>query len=46
MISKVLNIIYMQFPTDVSDDLAPPEDQECEKRLVQHFDKVKSLPTL
>jgi hypothetical protein len=27
-----------------SDDLAPPEGQECEKRLVHNFDKVNSLP--
>ena len=27
-----------------SNDLSPPEGQECEKRLVKHFDKVNSLP--
>ena len=27
-----------------SDDLSPPEGQECEKRLVKNFDKVNSLP--
>jgi hypothetical protein len=27
-----------------SDDLAPPEGQECEKRLVKNFDTVNSLP--
>jgi hypothetical protein len=27
-----------------SNDLSPPEGQECEKRLVKNFDKVNSLP--
>ena len=27
-----------------SDDLSPPEGQECEKRVVKHFDKSNSLP--
>jgi hypothetical protein len=27
-----------------SNDLSPPEGQECEKRLVHQFDKVNSLP--
>ena len=27
-----------------SNDLSPPEGQECEKRLVKYFDKVNSLP--
>jgi hypothetical protein len=27
-----------------SNDLSPPEGQECEKRLVKHFDKINSLP--
>jgi hypothetical protein len=27
-----------------SNDLSPPEGQECEKRLVKSFDKVNSLP--
>ncbi len=27
-----------------SNDLSPPEGQECEKRVVKHFDKVNSLP--
>ena len=27
-----------------SDDLSPPEGQECEKRLVKSFDDVNSLP--
>ena len=27
-----------------SDDLAPTEGQECEKRLVKSFDNVNSLP--
>ncbi|HJU58284.1 MAG TPA: hypothetical protein VJ583_00920 [Nitrososphaeraceae archaeon] len=27
-----------------SEDLAPPEGQECEKRLVKSFDNVNSLP--
>jgi hypothetical protein len=27
-----------------SDDLSPPEGQECEKRVVHQFDKVNSLP--
>jgi hypothetical protein len=27
-----------------SNDLSPPEGQECEKRLVKHFDKANSLP--
>ena len=27
-----------------SDDLSPPEGQECEKRLVKSFDSVNSLP--
>ena len=27
-----------------SDDLSPPEGQECEKRLIHQFDKVNSLP--
>jgi hypothetical protein len=27
-----------------SDDLSPPEGQECEKRLVKNFDNVNSLP--
>ena len=27
-----------------SNDLSPPEAQECEKRVVQHFDKSNTLP--
>jgi len=27
-----------------SNDLSPPEGQECEKRLVKSFDNVNSLP--
>ena len=27
-----------------SDDLSPPEGQECEKRVIKHFDKSNSLP--
>jgi hypothetical protein len=27
-----------------SNDLSPPEGQECEKRVVKNFDKVNSLP--
>ena len=27
-----------------SDDLSPPEGQECEKRVIKQFDKVNSLP--
>ena len=27
-----------------SDDLNPPEGQECEKRVIKNFDKVNSLP--
>jgi hypothetical protein len=27
-----------------SNDLSPPEGQECEKRLIKSFDKVNSLP--
>ena len=27
-----------------SEDLRPPEGQECEKRLVKSFDNVNSLP--
>ena len=27
-----------------SNDLSPPEDQECEKRLVKNLDNVNSLP--
>jgi hypothetical protein len=27
-----------------SDDLSPPEGQECEKRVVKHLDKSNSLP--
>jgi hypothetical protein len=27
-----------------SNDLSPPEGQECEKRVVHQFDKVNSLP--
>ena len=27
-----------------SNDLSPPEGQECEKRVVKSFDKVNSLP--
>ena len=27
-----------------SDDLSPPEGQECEKRVIKRFDKSNSLP--
>ena len=27
-----------------SEDLRPPEGQECEKRVIKHFDKANSLP--
>ena len=27
-----------------SDDLSPPEGQECEKRVIKQFDKSNSLP--
>ena len=27
-----------------SNDLSPPEGQECEKRVIKHFDKSNSLP--
>ena len=27
-----------------SDDLSPPEGEECEKRVVKHLDKSNSLP--
>jgi hypothetical protein len=27
-----------------SDDLSPPEGQECEKRVIKHFDKSNALP--
>jgi hypothetical protein len=27
-----------------SDDLSPPEGQECEKRVIKHLDKANSLP--
>jgi len=27
-----------------TDDLSPPEGQECEKRLVKYLDKINSLP--
>jgi hypothetical protein len=38
------NIFCVKLSSVASNDLSPPEAQECEKRVVQQFDKSNTLP--